>query len=72
MYTSAGAYSRQTEPRLPDVRPYLYYAGYWGHWEVEGAEMPPALRLMNRAQVEDYYVCLGRMYLRAARQSKVG
>jgi hypothetical protein len=48
---------------LPDVRPYLYYVGYWGYWELEGAVAPAALDAMDRAQTEDYYVKLGKAHL---------
>jgi hypothetical protein len=53
--------------RLPDIRPYLYYVGYWGHWEVEGAVPPSTLNNLDRAGIEEMYVRMGRAYLLSER-----
>jgi hypothetical protein len=45
---------------LRDVRPYLYYVGYW-HDPL--ASFPPPV--VGDAAVEDYYVEAGRHYLQA-------
>jgi hypothetical protein len=57
---------------LADIRPYLYYVGYWGHWEIEGAIEPAGLKALNRAETEDFYVKLGRAYLMEERRKGWG
>jgi hypothetical protein len=57
---------------LPDVRPYLYYMGYWGHWELEGASAPPAIETMKIEDVEYLYVRMGRDYLCSERKKGRG
>jgi hypothetical protein len=55
------------EFRLPDIRPYFYYVGYWGHWEVKGAVPPPTFKDLDRAGVEEMFVRMGRAYLLSER-----
>ena len=54
---------------MRDVRPYLYYVGYYCS---EPTEKQPELEKKDRAEVEDEYVKRGRVYLLQERERKVG
>lgn len=55
--------------RLRDVRPYLYYVGYWS---VPPSQSQPEVEKLGPAAVEDAYVRMGRMYLIEQRERRVG
>jgi len=55
--------------RLKDVRPYLYYVGFYS---APSSQVQPEVEKLPPAEVEDAYVKAGRRYLLQQQQAKVG